>query len=210
MSSPTKAARRAVRTATLSRLLSWLAAAIGLGFVIAFLAQAGLFRALMPQQAAPPPPAVEPDRITAGVSTVNGIDDEKQPYQVTARRGWQDGKTPNLVHLEEPVGVFRRASGTKYTITGTTGLYDTKIKSLDLDGNVVLEQEGRFKARMDKANIAVKEKRLTANTPVSAQFGSGTVDANGMQITDDGARILFLNGVKARFTAAEGKGDTNP
>lgn len=210
MSSPTKAARRAVRTATLSRLLSWLAAAIGIGFVVTFLAQAGLFRALMPQEPAPPAPAVEPDRITAGVSTVNGIDDDRQPYQVTARRGWQDGKTPNLVHLEEPVGVFRRATGTKYTITGTTGLYDTKVKSLDLDGNVVLEQEGRFKARMDKANIAVKEKRLTANTPVSAQFGSGTVDANGMQITDDGARILFLNGVKARFTAAEDKGDTDP
>ena len=210
MSSPTKAARRAVRSATLSRLLSWLAAAIGIGFVLAFLAQAGLFRALMPREAAPPPPAVEPDRITAGVSTVNGIDDEKQPYQVTARRGWQDGKTPNLVHLEEPVGVFRRASGTKYTITGSNGLYDTKLKSLDLDGNVVLEQEGRFKARMDKANIVVKEKKLVADTPVTAQFGSGTVDANGMQITDDGARILFLNGVKARFTAAEGKGDTNP
>ena len=210
MSSPTKAARRAVRSATLSRLLSWLAAAIGIGFVLAFLAQAGLFRALMPREAAPPPPAVEPDRITAGVSTVNGIDDEKQPYQVTARRGWQDGKTPNLVHLEEPVGVFRRASGTKYTITGSNGLYDTKLKSLDLDGNVVLEQEGRFKARMDRANIVVKEKKLVADTPVSAQFGSGTVDANGMQITDDGARILFLNGVKARFTAAEGKGDTNP
>lgn len=210
MSSPTEAARRAVRTATLSRLLSWLAAAIGIGFVVTFLAQAGLFRELMPQDAAPPAPAVEPDRITAGASTVTGIDDDKQPYQVTAKRGWQDGKTPNLVHLEEPVGVFRRATGTKYTITGTTGLYDTKIKSLDLDGNVVLEQEGRFKARMDKANIAVNDKKLTANTAVSAQFGSGTVDANGMQITDDGARILFLNGVKARFTAAEGKGDTDP
>lgn len=210
MSSPTKSARRAVRTATLSRLMSWLAAAIGVGFVVTFLAQAGLFRALMPQEPAPPPPAVEPDRITAGVSTVTGIDDDKQPYQVTARRGWQDGKTPNLVHLEEPVGVFRQATGTKYTITGTTGLYDTKVKSLDLDGNVVLEQEGRFKARMDKANIAVKDKRLTADTAVSAQFGTGTVDANGMQITDDGARILFLNGVKARFTAAEDKGDTSP
>lgn len=210
MSSPTEAARRAVRSATLSRLLSWLAAAIGVGFVITFLAQAGLFRALMPGQPAPSAPAVEPDRITAGVSTVTGIDDDRQPYQVTARRGWQDGKTPNLVHLEEPVGVFRRSTGTTYTITGTTGLYDTKVKSLDLDGNVVLEQEGRFKARMDKANIAVKDKKLTADTAVSAQFGSGTVDANGMQITDDGARILFLNGVKARFTAAEGKGDTNP
>ena len=210
MSSPTRHARRAVRAATLSRLLSWLAAAIGIGFVLVFLAQAGLFEALLPKKAVPPPPAVEPDRITAGTSTVNGIDDDKQPYQVTAKRGWQDGKTPNLVHLEEPVGVFRRASGTKYTITGITGLYDTGTRALDLDGHVVLKQEGRFTAKMDKAKIAVKDKKLTADTPVTAEFGSGTVDANGMQITDDGARILFLNGVKARFTAAEGKGDTDP
>ena len=210
MSSPTRAARKAIRAATLSRLLSWLAAAIGVGFVIIFLAQAGLFESLVPKQVRPLQPAVEPDRITAGASTVNGIDNEKQPYEVTARRGWQDGATPNLVHLEEPVGQFRRASGTRYSITGTTGLYDTKAKSLNLEGNVVLEQEGRFTARMDRASIAVKEKKLTSDTAVTANFASGTVDANGMQITDDGARILFLNGVKARFTASEGKGDVNP
>ena len=151
MSSPTSQARKAVRSATLSRLLSWVAAAIGIGFVIAFLAQAGLFQSLLPSQPQPPQPVVEPDRITAGASTVNGIDDEKQPYQVTARRGWRDDKTPNLVHLDEPVGLFRRASGTKYTITGTTGLYDTHTKMLDLEGQVVLEQQGRFTARMDKS-----------------------------------------------------------
>jgi hypothetical protein len=31
-----------------------------------------------------------------------------------------------------------------------------------------------------------------------------------MQITDDGDRILFLNGVRARFTADPGKGDMKP
>lgn len=210
MSSPTDQALRAVRTARLARAMSWLAGAIGLGFVIAFLAQAGLFESLLPKDAVPPPPAVEPDRITAGTSTVTGIDDEKQPYEVKAKRGWQDGTTPHLVHLEEPVGLFRRASGTKYTITAISGLYDTNIKSLDLEGHVVLEQAGRFTAKMDRAKIAVKEKKLTSDTPVVANFASGTVDANGMQITDDGARILFLNGVKARFTAPEAKGDTAP
>lgn len=210
MSSPTNSARRAVRAATLSRVLSWLAAAVGVGFVIAFLAQAGLFEAMLPHQVQPTPADVEPDRITAGVSTVNGIDDQKQPYEVTAKRGWQDGATPNLVHLEGPVGQFRRASGAKYTITGASGLYDTHTKSLDLEGDVVLQQEGRFTAKMDKANIAVPEKKLTSGSPVTANFASGTVNANGMQITDDGARILFLNGVKAHFSATDGKGDTNP
>lgn len=210
MSSPTDPARRALRTALLARAMSWLAAAIGVGFVIAFLAQAGLFQLLLPREAAPPPPDVRPDQITAGSSTVSGIDDTKQPYQVEARRGWQDEATPNLVHLEEPRGVFRQASGTQYTITGTTGQYDTKVKSLDLQGNVVLQQKDRFTANMEKANIQVKQKTLKSDGPVTATFGSGIVKAHGMQITDDGNRILFLNGVKARFDAQQAKGDPNP
>jgi len=209
MSSPTDNARKAVRRARLAKGLSWLAAALGVGFVLTFLIQAGLFTALLPGE--PPVPAVpRADQITTTQSTVTGMDREKQPYEVTARRGWQDEKTPTLVHLEAPEGRFRRAVGTQYTISAETGLYDTAAKKLDLSGNVVLEQKDRFKARMDKANIAVEEKSLVSQSPVAVTFGSGTVNANGMQITDDGARILFLNGVKARFDAPQAKGDVNP
>lgn len=209
MSSPTDNARKAVRRARLAKGLTWLAAALGAGFVLTFLIQAGLFTAMLPREP-PAPPVTRADQITATQSTVTGMDREKQPYEVTARRGWQDEKTPTLVHLEAPEGRFQRAAGTQYTISAETGLYDTAAKTLDLSGNVVLEQTDRFKARMDKANIAVEEKSLVSQSPVAVTFGSGTVNANGMQITDDGARILFLNGVKARFDAPQAKGDVNP
>ena len=58
--------------------------------------------------------------------------------------------------------------------------------------------------------MVVEEKRLVSESPVAVTFGSGTVNANGMQITDDGERILFLNGVKARFDAPQAKGDVIP
>ena len=209
MSSPTDQARKAVRRAGLARAMSWLAAALGVAFVLAFLVQAGLFSALVPE-APQPPPETRPDQISAVQSTVTGIDRERQPYEVTAKRGWQDEATPNLVHLEGPEGRFRRPTGVEYTISAETGLYDTTARKLDLSGNVVLEQKDRFKARMEKANIVVEEKRLVSESPVAVSFGSGTVNANAMQITDDGARILFLNGVKARFDAPQAKGDVNP
>ena len=209
MPSPTRQAQQAVSRAKLARVMSWLAAALGLGFVAAFLIQAGLFAALMPREAAPrPEPAA--DQITAGESTVTGMDREKQPYEVTAKRGWQDATTPSLVHLEEPEGRFQRAAGAQYTISAQTGLYDTRVKHLDLSGNVRLEQKDRFSALMDSAQIVVEEKSLVSNSPVAVTFGSGTVNANGLQITDDGGRILFLNGVKARFDAPQPKGDANP
>ena len=88
---------------------------------------------------------------------------------------------------------------------------DGKPSSLnDFAGNVLLEQKDRFKARMDRANVVVEQKRLTSDGPVAVDFGTGTVNANGLQITDDGRRILFLNGVKARFDAPQAKGDVNP
>jgi lipopolysaccharide export system protein LptC len=209
MSSPTDQARKAVRRAGLAKVMTWLAAALGLGFVGAFIVQAGLFTAILPDEAKLPP-EVRSDQISATQSTVSGLDTEQQPYEVTAERGWQDEATPTLVHLEAPAGIFRRPTGTQYAISAETGLYDTETKKLDLAGNVLLEQKDRFMARMDRANVVVEEKRLTSDSPVAVTFGSGTVNANGMQITDDGRRILFLNGVKARFDAPQAKGDVNP
>jgi lipopolysaccharide export system protein LptC len=209
MSSPTDQARKAVRRAGLARGLTWLAAALGIAFVGAFLLQAGLFTAMLPSEPRPPAPP-RADQIVATQSTVTGMDREQQPYEVTARRGWQDEKTPSLVHLEAPEGVFQRAGGAQYMIRADTGLYDTEARKLDLAGNVMLEQKDRFKARMDSANIVVEEKSLVSRSPVAVTFGSGTVNANAMQITDDGARILFLNGVKARFEPPQAKGDIIP
>jgi LPS export ABC transporter protein LptC len=199
-----------LRTATLSRVLSWLAAVVGVGFVVTFLVQAGLFQSLLPRPEVAIP-VVQPNHITAESSTVTGVDRQRQPYEVKAKRGWQDEKTPNLVYLELPEGHFRRGGGAQYTITAQKGRYDTRAKSLDLEGDVVLAQQDRFTVRMQSANIAVDDKKLVSNSKVEARFGTGgTVDANAMQITDDGDRILFLNGVRARFTADPGKGDMKP
>lgn len=210
MSSPTNpAAASALRWARLSRLLSWLAVLVGVGFVVAFLAQAGLFASFLPSEPSISP-VVQPDQINATESTVNGVDRENQPYEVKAKRGWQDEKTPNLVHLETVEGRFRRAAGVEYNITADTGLYDTSVKTLDLAGNVRIVQKDRFTALMDKAHVVVEEKKLTSDVPVDVTFGSGTIRANGMQITNDGARILFLNRVKAQFDAPAAKGDAKP
>lgn len=207
MSSPTNAsAARALRWARLSGLLSWLAVLVGVGFVVVFLAQAGLFASLMPGEPTAPA-AVHPDQITATRSTVNGMDRENQPYEVKARRGWQDEATPSLVHLETVEARFRKATGIEFTMNARTGLYDTKAKALDLAGQVTIVQKDRFTAVMDKAHVVVEEKKLESDSPVDVTFSNGTIRANGMQITDDGARILFLNGVKASFGAPSAKGD---
>lgn len=201
---------RALRFARGSQVLSWLVMFAIIAIVGVFLAQAGLFSFLQPDKTVPPTPVPNPDQITATDSTVSGIDRENQPYDVKAARGWQDENTPTLVHLETVEGHFRRSSGAEYTINSSAGTYDTKLKSLELAGNVVIVQKDRFTARMDKAHVDVEEKKLTSDAAVDVSFSNGTVRSNGIEISGGGTRILFLKGVKATFNSGPANGDAEP
>ena len=211
MSSPTRmSGGRALRFARLSKVMSWLAGLAIAGVIGLFLVQAGLFSLLVHHEVPPPAPVTNPDQITAEGSTVTGLDRENQPYEVKAGRGWQDEATPTLVHLETIEGRFRRSTGVEYTLEAAAGLYDTKAKSLDLAGNVVIVQKDRFTARMDKAHVMVEEKKLTSDSPVDVTMTTGSVRVNGIAITENGSKILFLNGVKAEFNVAPAKGVAKP
>ncbi len=198
----------AARRARLAPLLSWAAIAFGLGLIVVFLMQAGFFSALLPKPAAVPLTAEMPEQISGAFSRIAGFDREKQPYEVTAKKGYQDRVKANLVHLEDLVATFRRSSGQSYEIYSNTGLYDSKVKEMDLEGKIRIVEAGRFTAAMEKAHIVMEQKNLVSNVPVVVEMGSGTIKANGMKISNDGKNILFLNGVKASFTDLVSKGDT--
>ncbi|MGH6820876.1 MAG: LPS export ABC transporter periplasmic protein LptC, partial [Methylocella sp.] len=203
-------ARRAAGKARLAPLLSWVAAAGGLAFVAAFLIQAGLFASLGPKEKLTQPDVANPDQITSYDSTITGVDKDNRPYELKAKRGWQDAARPNLIHLEELAAKFGKATGETYNVTSKAAHYDKKLEEVDLDGGVAITQVNRFTATMAKAHVAVRDKKLTSNVPVEVTFGEGTIRANGLQITDNGANILFLNGVKAHFEVQPAKGDTSP
>jgi lipopolysaccharide export system protein LptC len=218
MSSPTEAdgrpiahaAQRASLRAAAAPYLSWMAAAVGLAFLVAFLFQAGLFALLMPKEKFIPPMVKDPEQITSYHSKVQGLDKNDQPFEINTVRSWQDKDNSKLVHLETLNATFHRATGEPVILTGKTGRYDTAVKGLDVEGSVVLSQPGRFTARMERLHVAVPDKELTSDVAVAVTFNGGTVDAHGMKISNDGNDILFLNGVKSHFESAPVTGDYNP
>jgi LPS export ABC transporter protein LptC len=207
MSSPTDrkafpggdAARRANARARLARGLGTLAAAMALGFLAVFLIQAGFFAALMPRPPTAPVVVENPEQITSSDATLAGFDREKQPYEVRAESGYQDKDKPNIVHLKKVTATFRKTTGEVYDVAANAALYDTKAKELELSGNVEIVEPGRFTARMERAHVVVEEKRLTSDAAIAVFFADGTIEAKGLEISNDGKTILFLNGVKARF-----------
>jgi lipopolysaccharide export system protein LptC len=193
----------------LQAVLGGAAFALALGILAVFFYQAGSFDALMPDSAVAPPVTAEPDKTTITTSEVEGFDKDKLPFQVTAERAVQDEKEPNIVRLEKVAGTFKRVSGQLLKVTADRAVYDSAKRILDLEENVVLVLDGRVTAKLKSARVNVEDKSLRAEVPVAVAFRDGAVNANGFEISDDGKRILFLNGVKSRFGGGD-KGNGEP
>ncbi|MFZ5674062.1 MAG: LPS export ABC transporter periplasmic protein LptC [Pseudomonadota bacterium] len=202
--------RRPVRAPVRARLAPFISGAFGIvavGLLLVFLYQTGAFT---PKPKPVDEPVVPADHVTVSTSTITGLDSQQRPYSISAKTAIQDKDEPKLIKLDEVSGATNRQNGEAITFQSRKGLYNSDVKTLDLDTEVIIQSGDRFTARMDKAHVVVAEKRLTSDVPVVVEMSNGTINANGVEITNDGNNILFLNGVKAHFGSSKSQGDSTP
>jgi lipopolysaccharide export system protein LptC len=181
-----------------ARLVSWGLFGVAIALAVVFAVHIARFEAAAP--ARPTNEAATPvtNQVVVTTSTITGFDKDLQPYKLTAESAVQDAETPNQVHLETVSAALHRTSGDVMSLTARTALFDSKTDVLQLEGDVTLVTAGRFVAEMDKAQVTLADKRLRSQTPVSVTFDGGEISAGGLEITEDGNRIVFFN--RARLT----------
>lgn len=141
----------------------------------------------------------EQERFAVAGSEVAGFDEEKQPYTISAQVARQDKQQPNLVHMDRVSGILRRTDGRKMDITAANGLFNSKDKSLTLDGNVSIILQDTFTASMATASVDVQKKALASDADVLVQLDGGQIFSSGIEVSDNGTHVLFRSRVRAQF-----------
>ncbi len=202
-------ARRAALRARLAPYFVYILAIAVVALVAVIAIQAGMFEP-RPEVVEKAPDNLPADQITVSHTTITSFDPGEMPYSINADTAVQDREKPNFIRLDAVTGELKRQNGSKITMKAKEGLWDADKRTLDLAGDVHFDQAGRFNGVMDKAQIAMKDKKVSSQSAVLVKMGGGTINANGMEITNDGNNILFLNGVRAKFTTSGAKGDSSP
>jgi lipopolysaccharide export system protein LptC len=204
---------RGVSSLRLTRVLGWLFSAIALAMMGLLAYQAGTFSSLVPmplpsggEAVGNTSPAAPEEEITVTDSRFTGFDKNDQPFSISARNAVQDENDASKVRLQSVDAEVRHKSGQQIAIKSNEAVYDSNSKTIDLQGDVRISSTGGFDARMAKARVDIDRHRLRSEVPVKVVHPRGLIQANGMEIEDDGARILFFNRVKARFGAESSKG----
>lgn len=143
-----------------------------------------------------------------------GTDSSDQPFSLTAdlalnvrlqKDFWENG-TP--VELEMPKADLTLEDGSWLVLTANSGLLTPAEKTLELFGEVTMFHDLGFELRTSQAVIDLEAGAALSDRPTEGQGPFGTLNAEGMQLTDKGRNILFTG--KARMLLYPNAGRAEP
>jgi lipopolysaccharide export system protein LptC len=119
-----------------------------------------------------------------------GVDQHGQPFTLTADSANQQSE--ENVALANPQGDITLASGAWLMLKSDAGLFDQKLQTLGLSGNVTLYRNDGTMVTAPSASIDLQHGSAASSVPVQAAGPFGTLNAaGGFLLTDRGADVLF-------------------
>jgi len=133
----------------------------------------------------------EIDTVTMENARFAGIDAQNRSFNVTAVRAVQSSDDNNHIDLQQPKADIVLTSGAKVTVESEAGGLQRDTQILDLIGKVTVTQDQDYEFRTSKARIDLNERTAAGDAPVVGRGPQGEIRAEGFDILDGGARVIF-------------------
>lgn len=137
------------------------------------------------------------DSLTMLNARFEGVDDKDRSFTLTADEATQTTDDENLIRLELPKGDITLEDGTWMAVTARTGRYRRDTQMLDLNGEVTLFHDRGFELRTQAAQVDLEAGVARGSENVEGHGPFGNLEAEGFEVLDRGARVLFTGRSRA-------------
>jgi lipopolysaccharide export system protein LptC len=141
-------------------------------------------------------------KITMEAPRLGGYTRDGRPYDLTARAAAQDLTNPDVLELTDVHAVFQTQDKAHVELNAAAGVYNSKVDLLTLRTDIVLTSSTGYSARLNQATVDIKKNLITSDEPVEVTMSSGTVNANRLEVTENGDLIRFDSGVEVNLVPA--------
>lgn len=143
-------------------------------------------------------------QVTMQNPRMTGHRGDNRPYEVTAVTAVQDVRKPNVIELREMrARLALDDAGKQARLESDTGVFDSGRERLELRQNVRVTTDHGQEALLRSASIDFKAGTVTSREPVRVSFVGGVVEADNLDVTENGKIIVFTGRVRSVFDAAQ-------
>jgi lipopolysaccharide export system protein LptC len=194
-----------------SRVVRFLRLAIpaGIAAIISILLVATFFNPFRLIAAFPIDPgkiSLSGTKIVMELPRLNGFTTDSRPYELTARAAAQDLTKPEILELKDISAQVELKDGQHVTIKSINGVYDTKGELLRLNDHITVNSSSGYEGHLSEATINVTSGNIVSESPVELKLPNGLLNANRLEIVENGALILFGGGVEMTINPDQARG----
>lgn len=125
---------------------------------------------------------------------------DARPYEVTAIAAYQDIRKPNVIELKDmQARLTVDASGGNARLVSKMGVFDTTKEHLELSQDIRITTEKGDEVLMRSASVDFKAGTVLSTEPVKITTAQGVIEAEGVQVSENGRTISFTGRVRAQF-----------
>jgi lipopolysaccharide export system protein LptC len=137
-------------------------------------------------------------KITMDQPRMSGYTRDGRAYEMRAQTAVQDLKTPNLIDLTVVHNKMKLLDGRTVDITADTGTYDSKKEMMVLRNNVLCVASDGTEVKLSEMTLDVRKGHVMSQNPVEVVQPSGQINANQLEVVDNGAVVHFRGRVRYR------------
>jgi lipopolysaccharide export system protein LptC len=149
-------------------------------------------------------------KITMQQPRLTGYTNDSRAYEFTANAAAQDITKPDLVELHQPHAKIQMQDKSTVTMSAVSGVYNMKTELLKLNEDIDLVSSTGYEGRLSEALIDVRKGSVVSDKPVWVKLLNGFLNAQRLEVTDNGAMVRFGGGVAMTILPDKNstKGDT--
>lgn len=122
---------------------------------------------------------------------LNGFDEKKRPFSVSAAKAIQNVENPARVALEMISAKLPVEDGVFATITAGNGLYDAEAKTLVLSEEVQVVTNNGMQLNLQDADMNIGTGMLRTENPIFAKSKEAEITSNSLLVENNGERVVF-------------------
>ncbi|WP_460448259.1 LPS export ABC transporter periplasmic protein LptC [Alsobacter sp. SYSU BS001988] len=170
---------------------------------IAFVALVKPFRSL-PQGLSVGPLSISGTKVTMELPKLSGFKKDNRPYEVTARWASSDVKNPNVIELKEIKARIALQDRGFANVEALNGVYNSQAEAIQLKDDVRVKTDSGYDVTMRSADIDFKSGAVNSPEPIEVIFSGGKINADALEMLDNGQRVIFKGRVHTLMLADPG------
>ncbi|WP_133770834.1 LPS export ABC transporter periplasmic protein LptC [Enterovirga rhinocerotis] len=142
-------------------------------------------------------------KIAMEAPRLTGFRKDNKPYEVTAQVAYQDIRKPNVIELKDMKAKLAvDSSGGIANLVAKTGIFDTGKEHLDLKDDIKIWTAKGETVLLKTASVDFKTGSGVSRDPVQIDTPTLSLQADGMEIAENGQRITFTGRVRTTLVRA--------